>query len=291
MWFYLLLLSPIISALAVVLTKKLIHHLRAGVLTWATYVFSNLIVGLVLLKEGIPSINWFFIIGILGSDLFFTIYKVFSFKAIRNANLSLVYPLSSLGPIFSLIFAFFPPLSEKPSLISLIGVIITIAGCYLLNVQSLRGGILKPLKAIWENKNSFLMLIAIIIGSISAIFDKVAMKNTYPTNSTYVLFIENLFIGIGLLPILYRQDKNFLKPVVKHYKSLLLLGTLLGSASIFVFKAMSVTNIAFALTIVRTQILFVLLFSWLFFGDKPKKEVIFGSMIMILGVVLIKLGA
>lgn len=42
--------------------------------------------------------------------------------------------------------------------------------------------------------------------------------------------------------------------------------------------------------VLKTQVLFVLLFSYLTFKDKPRLETLIGSAIMIAGVVLIKIG-
>lgn len=291
MWFYTVLLVPIVSALAIVLSKKLLQNMRAGVLAWATYTFSSILVAFVAFSSGIPQINSIFFIGIIGSTVFYIITKVMALKAMRVADLSLIYPLSILGPIFTLVIAFFPPLNEKPHWLAIVGILVTLLGCYLLNINSLKNGLLMPIRTIFHNRASIIMFWATVIGSLVAVFDKIAINNTKPINAAFALFAEDILISISMLPILFWQDKNFLKPILKNAKILSIIVLLTGISNILAMNAMGTTNIAFVLTILRTQVLFVLLFSYLMFKDKPKKEIILGSLIMIFGVILIKLGA
>jgi uncharacterized membrane protein len=62
-------------------------------------------------------------------------------------------------------------------------------------------------------------------------------------------------------------------------------------STILAFSAVGGGSVGLVATILKTQILLVLLFSYLAFKDKPKPETLIGSIIMILGVVLIKVGS
>jgi drug/metabolite transporter (DMT)-like permease len=203
-WFYLALLTPIISALAVIISKNVLKNIRAGVLMWFVFLFSNIVVVYFAFKDPLPKINYLFFIGILGSALFYCLTKIMSYKAIRGADLSLVYPLVALGPIFTLFLAMLPPVSEFPSLLAFSGIIISLFGCYILNLSSINQGIFKPLKAIYDNKNSWLMFWSVAIGSVVIVFDKLAINNTFPKSPALVLLMESIPISLGLLPIIYK---------------------------------------------------------------------------------------
>lgn len=56
------------------------------------------------------------------------------------------------------------------------------------------------------------------------------------------------------------------------------------------FSALGGGDVGLVATILKTQVLFVLLFSYIAFKDKPKLETLIGSLVMITGVVLIKIG-
>lgn len=277
-------------AVTVIVSKKLIKGVSASVLTWATLALATPIIFLFAHKEGIPQLNYLFFIGVTGSVLFYTASNIIGFKAMRMADLSAIYPLVSLGPIFTLFVALLPPLSEKPSLLATVGVFITLAGAYILNATKAKEGVLEPIKSLLKNRASFLMIISVLIGSIVIVFDKLAINNTLPQNTTFTLLMENLMIIFGLLPLLYIRNKKFYRQITSNSKLFLLLGLLNAVSTILAFSAVGGGNVGLVATILKIQILFVLLFSYVAFKDRPKLETLIGSVIMIFGVVLIKIG-
>lgn len=291
MWFYTALLTSVVTAVTVIVSKKLIKGVSASVLTWATLVLATPIIFLFALKEGIPQLNYLFFIGVTGSVLFYTASQVIGFKAMRMADLSAIYPLASLGSIFTLFVALLPPLSEKPTLLATVGVFITLAGAYILNATKAKEGLLEPVKSLLKDRASFLMIVSVLIGSVVIVFDKFAINNTLPQNTTFTLLIENFMVILGMLPILCIRNKNFYHQITSNSKLFLFLGLLNALATILAFSAVGGGNVGLVATILKTQILFVLLFSYLTFKDRPKLETLIGSIIMILGVVLIKTGS
>ncbi len=290
MWFYIALATAVISAISVILNKKILNGVSPSVLTWCTLVLATPIIAVIAIKEGIPSLNSLFIIGIVGSVLFYTASKIVQFRAMKIADLSAIYPLVSLGPIFTLLIAFLPPLNEKPGFLAIIGVLVTLFGVYVLNVSNAKEGLLKPIKLLFENKASALMILSVVVDSVVIAFDKLAINNTIPQNTTFVLLAENILVIVGLLPILYLRNKNFTKQIFDNKKLFIVLGVLNAISTILAFTAVGGGNVGIVSTILKTQLLFVLLFSFIFFKDKPRLETIIGSIIMIAGIVLIKIG-
>jgi uncharacterized membrane protein len=62
------------------------------------------------------------------------------------------------------------------------------------------------------------------------------------------------------------------------------MGNILG------FVSIGGGNVGIVTALFRSQVFFALLFSFIFFKDKPKLETIIGSLILIFGVVLVKIG-
>jgi len=290
MWFYIALATSVISAISVIFSKKILKGVSPSVLTWCTLVLATPIIAVFAIKEGIPNLNTLFIAGVVGSVIFYTASEIIQFRAMKIADLSAIYPLVSLGPIFTLIVAFLPPLNEKPGFIAIIGVLITLLGVYVLNVNNAKEGLLKPIKLLFENKASALMILSVVINSVVIAFDKLAINNTIPQNTTFVLLAENILVIVGLLPILYLRNKNFTRQIFDNKKLFIILGLLNAVSTILAFSAVGSGSVGLVSTILKTQLLFVLLFSFIFFKDKPRLETIIGSIIMILGVVLIKIG-
>ena len=291
MWFYVALLTSLVSAFTVVINKKLIDGVSATVLTWATLVLATPAIALVAYRQGIPQLNILFVLGVTGSVILYTISNIVGFKAMRKSDLSAIYPLVSLGPIFTVLVAILPPLSERPSRLALFGVLVTLFGVYVLNSAKAREGIFVPIKSLLKNRASLLMIISVLVGSLVIIFDKLAINNTNPRNTTFTLLVENLMVILGLLPILYIRNRRFLRQMTDNLKSFLFLGVLNAISTVLAFSAVGGGNVGLVSTILKAQILFVLLLSYLSFKDKPKFEALVGSGVMIAGIVMIKLGS
>ena len=290
MWFFFALAAAVIAAISIIISKELLKGVTASVLTWGQIVLSTPIIAIFVLKEGLPQMGVAFFGAAFASVIFYTLSKIISLKAIRMSDLSLVYPLLSLGPVFTFLIVLFPPLSEKPTIISTIGVFITLAGTYILNVTLAREGIFTPLKVLLKNKAPFLMIASVVLGSVVIIFDKLAINGTNPKSPIFTLFFENLLIA-GIAPVLYLRDRNFLLQLTANLKLFLLLGFLIAISSMFAFWAVSEGPVGLTATVLRTQALYVLFFSYFFLKDKPKWETLIGSVIMILGILLIKVGS
>lgn len=290
MWFYAALLASVLTATIAIVSKKLVLNVSASVLTWATLVLATPIIFIFTLKDGMPQLNYLFLLGVTGSVLFYTASQITSFRAMRMANLSTIWPLISLGPIFTLIIAFMPPLSERPSLVAIAGIFITLAGGYILNATKSKEGLFEPIKSLFRNRASLLMMFSVLTNNVVVVFDKLAINNTLPKSTTFTLFIENLMVIFGMLPLLYIRNKNFYQQITSNTKLFLLLGLLNAFSTILAFSAVGGGNIGVVAAILKAQILFVLLLSFIFFKDRPKLETIVGSVIMIFGVVLIKIG-
>lgn len=290
MWFYFALATSFISAVSIILAKRILKGVSPSVLTWCTLVLATPIIAIFAIKEGVPNLSILFFIGVVGSVLFYTVSKVVQFRAMKLADLSAIYPLVSLGPIFTLLVAFLPPLNEKLGFIAIIGILITLFGTYVLNVSNAKEGLLKPIKLLFENKASALMIFSVIADSVVIVFDKLAINNTLPKNTTFVLLIENILVIVGLLPILFLRNRNFTREIFDNKKLFIVLGILNAFSTILAFSAVGGGTVGIVSTILKAQLLFVLLFSFIFFKDKPKLETVIGSVIMIVGVVLIRIG-
>ena len=57
MWFYTAFISSVISAIAVIVSKKLIAGVSASVLTWATLVLATPIIFIFTLQGGLPQLK------------------------------------------------------------------------------------------------------------------------------------------------------------------------------------------------------------------------------------------
>ncbi len=113
MWFYVALLTSLVGAVEVIITKKLVKGVGASVLTWATLVLATPIIFLFALKDGIPQLNHLFFVGVVGSVLFYTASQVIGYRAMRMADLSAIYPLLHWGQFLHYLLPYCHPCQKN----------------------------------------------------------------------------------------------------------------------------------------------------------------------------------
>jgi uncharacterized membrane protein len=206
-------------------------------------------------------------------------------RAIKLSDLSITIPMVTFTPLFMLITS---PIivGEFPNIYGIMGIILIVAGSYILNFKEKRKGYLAPFKALVREKGPRLMLLVAFIWSITANFDKVGIENS---SAFFWPVAVNAFITIGFIPVVLIKSKGKTHQITKNYKTLLPIGLFHGLMIVFQMIAVSLTLVAYVISIKRTSAALSVVFGSLFFKEKGLKERLLGSFIMIAGVVLITL--
>jgi drug/metabolite transporter (DMT)-like permease len=288
MWFYAALGMSFVSGLITITSKHTLQKVGPVTFFWTVMLTSIPIIWIFAWRYGVPEVNNIFFIGITGSIIFYSISKILFLQTIKEADLSHVHPLMALSPIFTLIFSYLI-LREGSSVASLVGVGITLIGSYVLNISSMREGLFEPFKILFRNRLSLVMIVSVLIGSIVSVFDKLAIISTTPQNPFFTILVEDSIIVIALIPWIFLKRKSVFPEIKGSWKLILLLGFLTSISNILAFMAIGAGNPGLVASVFRTQIFFVLLFSFFIFNDRPKTETIIGSIIMILGLIVLKI--
>lgn len=290
MWFWLALGSALLGAVDVILSKKALHKVSAAVLSWSLFALPIPLLIYLVLWEGIPTLNLFFFIGVFGSSLAFVFAKTIGSGILKKNLISKILPLTSFGGVFTYIFGLIF-LSESIKLIPLLGLISIIFGSYILNADQAREDFLKPFKLIFLRKESLLFLLAIMLGSITVILDKTALNNATPASPIFTMLFEQIIMSMMLgIYMIRRESKTWAMEIRKNFGILFLNSIVFIAVGLLVFYAYTGTPVALVIGVKRLQIFFILLMGYLFFKDKPTKHVWIATVIMILGVLMIKLG-
>ncbi len=205
-------------------------------------------------------------------------------RAISKGDISLVVPMLSFTPLFLL---FTSPLivGEFPDEYGLAGIILIVIGSYLLN--SKEKGIIKPLTALVYNKATRYMLIVALIWSVSANYDKVALKES--SIIQFVVFI-NIFVFSGITIFALAKKKLTKETIKSDPVNLIFIGAFTALAYFFHMNALSLTLVAYVIAIKRMSGPLTVLFGHIFLKEDNIKERLLGSLIMLAGVFLIVLG-
>ena len=289
MWFWYALLSGVVSSVSVILNKKALKNINPSLVSWALFAFSIPFLIWPAFKDGWPSVNALFWLSITASVVAFAYAKTLSLRSLKNSLMSEIVPLAFFSVFFQYIFGliFF---SETLKLIPIVGLILIIVGGYTLKVEEAKEDFLKPFKLLITKKESFAYLLAMIIMSISSVFDKAGLKNIQPVNQSFLLLMENLMTTILIGTYMTNKNSKWINDLKANFWSLLVNGVVYATLSLLYLYGITTGALALVSGVKKLEIFFVLILGWILFGDKPAKSIWLGSLIMLLGVVLTKIG-
>lgn len=283
-WLFFSLTTAFSLATADALTKRALKQTDESVMVWVREGYALPFISIALLFIPIPFLDktfWTTLALLLPLEITAIFLYV---KAIRLSPLSLTIPFMALSPAFILLIAFVI-LGEVPSVIGVAGVFLITFGAYLLNASASREGILGPLMAILTEKGSVLMIIVAFIYSITSTLGKMAVKHSSPV---FFGFFYPLVLTAVLTVVLGCKGK--LKGVSSRPGTFLSIGFFTAVMVLSHFIAISLTNVAYMISVKRTNLVFSVLYGRFMFEEENLRERLAGSAIMVIGVVLITLG-
>ncbi|KKP60413.1 MAG: hypothetical protein UR54_C0013G0004 [Candidatus Roizmanbacteria bacterium GW2011_GWA2_34_18] len=289
MWFWYAIFSALVSAISVILNKKALKNINASLVSWSLFAFSIPFLIYPAFKDGWPKLNTVFWIAITASVVSFAYAKTLTLKSLKSSLMSEIVPLAFFMVLFNYLFGLIF-LSESLRLIPIIGLIFVIVGGYFLKVEEAKEDILKPFKLLLTNKESRAYLLAMIIMPLTSIFDKYGLKNIQPVNQSFLLLLENIMTTILIGSYMTKKDQKWMTDLKNHFWSLCLNGVVYTILALLFLYGITTGAVALVSGVKKLEVFFVLVLGWLLFGDKPKRGVWIGSLIMLVGVALIKLG-
>jgi len=210
---------------------------------------------------------------------------ILHFRAIRISPLSLTLPFLSFTPVFVLFMGDLL-LDEKLSSMGIVGMLLVVAGGYVINLDSAKHGVLGPIRATYREPGSALMLVVAALYAFGSVGGKVMIINSSPLYAALLLFF---LLGILIPLVLIGVGKASLRTVTQ--RPLLGLGTgLIVFTEIICHNlAMSMIAAAYMITIKRMAGIFSVMYGWLLFGEVGIRYRFIGAVIMTAGAAFIAL--
>jgi drug/metabolite transporter (DMT)-like permease len=204
-------------------------------------------------------------------------------KAIKLSPLSITLPFLAFTPAFIILTGRLF-LGEKLNSMGIAGIILIVTGSYCLNISSITGGLFSPVKAIFKEPGSRLMLQVSLIYSVTSVIGKIGVlhSNPYFFGCTYSITLAVLMLV--LMPFMpgitvTRLTRFPLKGIV--------LGAVYAITIFSHMLAISQVAAAYMVSVKRTSLLFGILYGAWWFREKRISERLFGAVIMLAGVFLI----
>lgn len=285
LWFVLSLATAFFESMKDVLGKRGLKNIDEYAIGWSLRTFSLILIVPFLFLTGIPEIGAAFLPALIIGGGINALTTVLYFKAIKHSDLSITVPMITFTPLFLLMTS---PLilGEFPSSLGLAGVLMIVLGSYMLNIKQRHKGYVAPFRALLTEKGPRYMLIVAFLWSITSNIDKVGVLNSSPA---LWLVAVNTLIALVLTPMVMtgRREKASLK---RNLYFLVPIGLAGGMAMIFQMTAITMTLVAYVISIKRTSTVMSVFFGWLIFKERGMRERLLGTIIMVLGVALIALG-
>ena len=283
-WLPITLLCAFMLASSDAAVKKYLSQLDARSLIVIRLGFAGVLmlpIGLTLPWPNLTSNFWLWMLLLVPLEIIaMTLY----IKAIRDYPLSLTLPYLAFTPAFAAINAWLL-LGEHISLYGLSGMLLIIIGAWLLNIPENHSHTarraLDPLRAIFRNKGSRLMLTAALIYSFSAVGSKAAMTGIAPLQ-----FGAFYFGTIGSVALLL-FGKGSMGPIRRHWFASMAVALFMAVMVFTHFLALSLTEVAYMISVKRLSLLFGILYGAWLFQEKHLSMHLFAAGLMLGGVLLI----
>lgn len=282
MWVALSIICALSLATADALTKRAMGGTGEHLVGWLRLMFTMPALVLLLPFIDIPSLDGTFYRTFAAALPFEVLAFALYMKALRVSPLSLTLPFLAFTPVFLVLSAHLIA-GEAVSPRGASGIVLIAAGSYVLNIRDIGRGLLEPLRAIGRERGSVMMLAVAAIYSITSSLGKVAINH-----SSALFFGATYYI---VFPLAYTP---FALPRIKEFRlakgglrTLLIIGLLNAVMICMHMLAMSMTQVAYMISVKRVSLLFSVLYGYVLFSEGRMRERAPGALLMFAGFVLV----
>jgi drug/metabolite transporter (DMT)-like permease len=282
-WFVLALISSITLSLREFAVKKAGKELSSVFMSWGLNFFMFLIIlALNVIFLNYHTITISFVWVLMMAAILDSLATVLYLWAIKNGDLSKSIPMLCFIPVVQL---FVTPvlIHENLSLIGISGVLVVVFGSYILNIETW-DGFLSPVKSVFKDKSSLMMLAVACIWGVSSSFHKIGVKQT---DALFWGMSEIGLITLFLFPFAMWSDKgkfSFSKTRKTLWPAIFSTFTVLSY-----YAAIGLGPVAYVSSVRRLGVLFSMLIGIMIFNEKTKRLSFAGGIIMITGAAIISL--
>jgi drug/metabolite transporter (DMT)-like permease len=287
-WLPIALLCAFSLASADAATKAWLGAYSAWELTLVRFTLTGLLLTpvLIVFPLGAPQPEfWLWILALVPLEI---LAMLLYMRAIRDHPLSHTLPYLAFTPVFVVLTGWLV-LGETVDTQGLAGVLLVVAGGWLLNIDHARSGAgwrsaLAPFKAIVHEPGSRTMLAVAVIYSVTATLGKGAMLFTTPEAFGGLYFV---LIGTGAALVFGLREPRALGRIWRRPAAAMSVAALNALMVITHFIAISRVEAAYMISVKRTSLLFGILYGALLFGERRLGLHLGAGGLMVAGVFLI----
>ncbi len=274
-----LFLRIVSNPLANVYQKKICETNSSLICNFYTYFILGILCGPFALKVdwgSLPKEFWFYAIT---AGLLCSVGNACLVKALQIGELSVLGPINSYKSVVGMIIAIFI-LHEIPSLFGVLGVVLIIWGSWFVFDTQTEGFSL----SLFKRKDILLRFTALILMGVEAVLLKKVILLSSPVISFMLWCWAGAFFALMLIFIFKKPLTRIKKEDISKFAIVCSMLGIMQLTTNYVFENMQV---GYALALFQLSTLVNLFFGWRFFHETDMKKKIIGTLIMVVGSVLI----
>jgi drug/metabolite transporter (DMT)-like permease len=287
-WFFVALISALLSASAAITQKKVLYNLNAlkfsFLLSLVNLLFSIPFFFFIdYTTINITNLSILLIKSLIGVAAFYCVML-----SLKNLEISNALPLLALTPGFVAIFAFLL-LGETLRMIEVVGLIFLIAGTFILENKS-PTVLYFPFGVFYKSKYHRFILIALLLFTASSILDKLLLVKLNFSPISLTAFQHIFFAVLFSLAYVFFKDKESSDSIIVEKSNLgwIALISLFTIGYRFTqIAAISLASVALVLAIKRTSVFWATLIGGKIFNDKDLLKRSIAAILILVGAILI----
>ncbi len=319
MWVVFALIATVLTSLLPICNKRLLRDTPPAIVAWAINAASIPLLagGTLLFTEcslldfphttltctlHLSQIDPVFVATLLGAAAFNWGATLLSTHALERADASLVTPLLTFNPAFTVLGAWIV-LGETPGLREGLGIVVILLGVYVLEVKGAQTGILAPLVILGKQSGAVMAILASGLWGTTTVLEKLAIEHVAPPNGPLVALISTALTVLLLTPnatfALIRStrrtaskgetlsQKKGIGGLRAQLRTFLVAVSIAGIAPLFGFTAIALGFVGYVTALFKLSAVFTIVWAWLLLGEGHPRERLLGASVMVLGGALV----
>ncbi|MBF0285633.1 MAG: EamA family transporter [Magnetococcales bacterium] len=283
-WLFPAILNAFSKALQDYVTKRSVGaDLHPFLIAWSIMLLAVPFLAPLLWLHPLPELGPDFWPAVAASAMLNAIAISLYVHALHYSDLSLTVPLSAVSPLFML-GATPLMLGESVPPMGMVGVVLIVAGVWLINADNWREGFLAPWRALFHHKGPRLMLGVAFLWSISSNLDKIAVQNSSPL---FYAFTIAWAIALAMTPAVLLFARRHLGQTLRRPLPLLAVGFLSAVGTFCHMTALTMAPAPYVVAVKRTSVLLSVLMGGVLLQEARPRQRFFGAAVMLSGVVVI----
>ncbi len=283
-WAFYALVGAVADAGYYALVKRSLAAIDPFVLAAGTFLSTSVLLLCVSLARGLPQTGPGLLPAVLVTGTLNIAASILTFRALQTTDLSLAVPMKAFTLVFLIGTSFFL-LGELPTLAGALGILMIVAGSYIMNAGGTRR-LRDPLLRLAANRGLRLMMVVALIFSFTLPFDKEVVMNSDPFFGSALVMG---YIGTGMLAIAWWRGSLTGMADAAGLPTFLLIGAVLALEAVTINTAYTLQIVPYVIAIKRLAILFAVLFGGILFREANLRMRGIGATVLLAGALLILL--